>query len=459
MQAAAHHGVQGHFQFLWHLHQLSHHAAHLGIVGAVLQSPLDGVGVAVHVPGHFAQRPQPSPGGLQIQRQLLHAVVFFFIFRRQSAHIGLQPLGLGPGFLQFLHHLALHVQGVLMLPMQRLALGGQFGFVFPQTGQIFLHLRAHGLLLGLGVAGVAQTVDGGQNVRLVFVQRHFGLIRRQGGFVCGGLRRIQLLPGFLQGLPSAFVLVVALVGQLPQLLQPGAAALHVLLHAANIGLQGLRPLLHAVPGSLQLMQLLRGQAAFRPRLADGVVQALHGLVNGGALAAVLLQSRFVPQQRVPQLLAGVVQLPHAGGQLILLEQEDIHFQRLELAGQFLIFQGALGLLVQGIDAAAQFVQQVLHAVQVFQRAVQLALGFLLAHAEHADARRLLKYLAAILALVGQNVVDAALTDVGIAVLAHAGIVEKLLDILQAAGGFVEEIFAVPVSVQPAGDGHFGIIGF
>ena len=115
--------------------------------------------------------------------------------------------------------------------------------------------------------------------------------------------------------------------------------------------------------------------------------------------------------------------------------------------------------MQGLDAAAQFFQDVVNAIQVFQRAGQLALGFLLAHAESADARRFFKHLAAILTFIGQDIVDTTLADIGIAVLAHAGIVEKLLDILESAGGFIEIVFAVAVAVQPAGDGHLGKLGF
>ena len=65
-------------------------------------------------------------------------------------------------------------------------------------------------------------------------------------------------------------------------------------------------------------------------------------------------------------------------------------------------------------------------------ALAVALAFLLAGAVFYDARRLLKYLAALLGLLGEDFVHAALADDGVAVAAGAGVAEQIHDVLQAA---------------------------
>ena len=72
---------------------------------------------------------------------------------------------------------------------------------------------------------------------------------------------------------------------------------------------------------------------------------------------------------------------------------------------------------------------------------------------------LLKDLTAVSALQGQNFIDSALTDIGIALPTQAGIHKQFIDVTQAGGLLVDIVFAVTAAVIPAGDHHLvGIVG-
>ena len=141
------------------------------------------------------------------------------------------------------------------------------------------------------------------------------------------------------------------------------------------------------------------------------------------------------------------------GQPSVAQQKQAHVQLLERIGQGQVFTRRIGLLFERGEVAFQLVQHVHHAHQVLVRALEASLGLLLARAEAADARRLLEDGAPILAALAEDIVDAALTDDGIAFLAHARIAEQVHDVLQAAVGPVHEVFAVAAAVDAAGDAH------
>ena len=84
-------------------------------------------------------------------------------------------------------------------------------------------------------------------------------------------------------------------------------------------------------------------------------------------------------------------------------------------------------------------------------------GLLLAIAELGHARRFLKDFAAILALERQNLVNASLSDDGVAVPSQTGIHKQLVDILEAAGLFIQCIFTLARAVIPPGDHDLSII--
>ena len=107
--------------------------------------------------------------------------------------------------------------------------------------------------------------------------------------------------------------------------------------------------------------------------------------------------------------------------------------------------------------SAVFSSRVVHPGDVLLGFGQLPVRLFLAGAELDDAGGLLEDLAAVLPLAGQDLVDPALADDGIAFLADTGIAEQVDDVLQAAGGPVQEIFALPAAVDPAGDQDLGIL--
>ena len=78
-------------------------------------------------------------------------------------------------------------------------------------------------------------------------------------------------------------------------------------------------------------------------------------------------------------------------------------------------------------------------------------------AEPGDTRGLLKDLPAVGALDGQDLINAALTDNGIALTAQTGVHEQLVDVLQPAGAPVDIVFALAGAVIPAGHRHLSFL--
>ena len=78
-------------------------------------------------------------------------------------------------------------------------------------------------------------------------------------------------------------------------------------------------------------------------------------------------------------------------------------------------------------------------------------------AEAGDAGGLLKDLPAIAALYRQDLVNAALTDDGVALTAQTGVHEQLVHVLQADGTAVDVVFALPGAVVPPGDHNLALL--
>ena len=134
-----------------------------------------------------------------------------------------------------------------------------------------------------------------------------------------------------------------------------------------------------------------------------------------------------------------------------------NFQKAQLVAVDEILLRRLRLRAQGFDLQFKLGDLVVDAHQVLLRALELALSLLLAVAEAGNARRLLKDLAAVAALLRQNLVDAALADDGIALAAHAGVHEKLVHIAQPHGLLVDIVFRFAAAVVPARDGDLGLL--
>ena len=132
------------------------------------------------------------------------------------------------------------------------------------------------------------------------------------------------------------------------------------------------------------------------------------------------------------------------------DQEQVHVQVLEFLGVFHVEAGVAALLLQGTKTAIELLQDVIQALDILQRALKLLVRLVLAGAELDDAGGLLKDLAAILGFAGQDLINAALADDGVALLADAGIAEQINDVAQTAGRTVEEVLALAVAVDAAG---------
>ncbi len=111
-----------------------------------------------------------------------------------------------------------------------------------------------------------------------------------------------------------------------------------------------------------------------------------------------------------------------------------------------------GLALERIDLARDLFEDVVDARQILLGAFQLGLGQALAGLELGDAGGLFDDRAAVLRLRAENLADAALLDDGVAFRAEAGAHEEILDIAQAGGAAIDQIFALAGAEQAAGDG-------
>ena len=85
---------------------------------------------------------------------------------------------------------------------------------------------------------------------------------------------------------------------------------------------------------------------------------------------------------------------------------------------------------------------------------QFAERFFFLRFKFRDARGFLKNHPAIFRLAGKNLRDVALRHDAVARAPDARAHEQLLDVLQPARSFVDEIFAAAIAENPARDGHF-----
>ena len=161
------------------------------------------------------------------------------------------------------------------------------------------------------------------------------------------------------------------------------------------------------------------------------------------------------QDRLAQGFDRLLQFPDALLIALGAHQEHVQVEYLQFIPQRKVLPCGLALLLQRLDALLQLGQDVLHAVQVVRGVVHAALGVLLARLELHDSGGLLKDLAAILRLDGEDLVDAALADHRIAVLADAGVAEEIHDVAQAAGRAVDLVLALTAAVHAPGDAHLG----
>ena len=331
-----------------------------------------------------------------------------------------------------------------------------------------------GELLPDGLVPVQQLLGGGGQGG----EEGLGL---SGGGVLHGLLLPQGLQLALQGTGAAALVLVGLPGGGELLLQPGSPGGDLLQAGA-----ALVDLLRDGPGpALLLVQLpfdpvgvfqvaldLGPEHRHRPLALVGVGLALldlepdalglhvllphfGGVVLGGGVEPLhqdlglllLADGVFIVGEKFSAVRADLVQLVHP--------QRDL--QPPELVPQDQEFFGLLRLGPERLHLELQLVDLVVDPDQVLLGALQLPLRLLLPVAVAGDAGGLLKDLPAVGALDGQDLVDLALADNGVALPAQAGVHEELVHIPETHGVAVDEVLALPRAVVPPGDHDLALL--
>ena len=137
---------------------------------------------------------------------------------------------------------------------------------------------------------------------------------------------------------------------------------------------------------------------------------------------------------------------------VLEPQGDL--QPLELLPQGQVLPGLLGLDSQRLHLQLQFGDFVVDTQEVFLGGGQPPLRLFLPVPVFGNAGGLLEDFPAVRAFDGQDLIDPALADVGVALLAQARVHEHLVDVPQAGGLAVNIVFAFAGTVIPARDHHF-----
>ena len=152
-----------------------------------------------------------------------------------------------------------------------------------------------------------------------------------------------------------------------------------------------------------------------------------------------------------------LQLEGRGFQRLQLLQPHGNLQHAQLIAEDEVFLCRLRLLAQRLYLQLQLGDLIVDTHQILFGARQLALRLLLAVAELGDTCRLLKDLAALTALDGQNLINLALTDDRVALAAHTCVHKQLVDVLQAHGLLIDIILRFTAAVVTARHRHFRLI--
>ena len=450
--------ADGHFILFGHVDELRHHAhdplpqLHVPL-GKVHDEP-HAVLVSFPLAGHLLQHMEPGGHGAALLLLLPKGFGQGLLLRKKPTLIlpcltkplpTLLPTGKEP--LLFLLGL------FLLLPKLRLPLFVLRHVVVDGLAPLRQRLlqgrqpRQAALLIG-------QAVQLLHNPILLFLKRSFRLIAR---FLQIGKSCVHLLDLLLQGDPirigqalHAVQGELALVGLLGLGLRFRQKPLPILFQGLLTGLVQLILPLQSLHVGQQLQQALLPLVQLFIQRPDAILQLMTGLLEHTVLG--FHTGELFHQFRQDGLLFGDLL-----SVFLRLVKEQIHLQPAQLLPGSLILDGLLPLLPQGSDPALQFVKDVADPLHILLGALQLSLSFGAAHTIAHDAGRLLQRGATIGGLVGQNLVHLSLGDDGIPVPADARVPEQLQHVLQTAGLAVDGIFALPVSVHPAGDAHLLIL--
>ena len=120
----------------------------------------------------------------------------------------------------------------------------------------------------------------------------------------------------------------------------------------------------------------------------------------------------------------------------------------------MVSAGLRSLALERTDLALHFFDDVLHAHEVRLGVFKFAECLFFLGLEFRDAGGLLKNRAAVLRAVAEDLVDLPLLHDRVGAAAHAGIHEELVDVAQAAGGFIKKILTLAIAVDAARDADF-----
>lgn len=133
---------------------------------------------------------------------------------------------------------------------------------------------------------------------------------------------------------------------------------------------------------------------------------------------------------------------------------ELGFEVLEFGDELFVAAGFAGLALERTDLTFDLADEVGGPEEVLFRLIEFTEGFLLLAFEPGDAGGFFEDETAVFGFAAEDLGDVALGHDRVARLAHAGAGEELLDVLEAAGGFIEEVLAAAVAEDAAGDGDF-----
>ena len=379
-----------------------------------------------------------------------------------------------------------------------------FSAVFLPEGEARNHIVGGGyLLFGLFqlpaavfqvLSGLLQPVRSGGQIPVQLFQTGLGClsvflngpdlrlaarnVRGQGGFPGAQLQKLpvealgrgghfaELLLGGLDGLANIQKIPVDL--------------LHPLGCLGNLALNAAGPVLLAPDFLLNAGHILIVVFHVAPEYGHLALQLLVGALEHGGFhpdgfqMAVLFPEGFPHFLRLAvepfQIIVGLLQhkgrgsivllrLFCRGGELIQGIQPDGHLHPLKLFLHFQVFLCLFGLGLQRLQLQLQLGNLVADPQQIVFRPLQLALGLLFPVAVFGDTGSLLKDLPAVTAFQGENLVNAALADVGIALPAQARVHQQLVNIPQTGRLTVDIVFPIAGAIIAAGNHHLiGVIG-
>ncbi len=387
--------------------------------GAFLAAHFFQLGGQLAQPGGSGPQPGREAGVLAFQAGYLLLEQLLLLGELQVALGGLLELG---------------VQ--LALVLAQVAEGGiHLAGLVPQRGQFLQGLEA---LLGQFVGVAPLLLVGGQQLRLLLDLpfRQPRQLDALGFEALDFLGVLDLLVGEVAHAPARrLVLPVQPAHRLGQVEDSVLGPVQLVLQADHLGIGAG----HHLAQAGQLLLLAQDeQLSFFELGFPGCDLGLQALRPVGSFPVLLGELRVLAFQ----VLVGILVVGELQGDIGL--------------AQLAPFLGLLGLALEHVHVLLHELEVVLHARKVLGCALELAQGLLALLLVFADARGLLEHDAALLGLVREDAVDHLGLDEAVGGGTHPRIVEQVMDVLEAAGLVVDEVFGLPVPERPAGDHDLGV---